>query len=642
MFNKILSSFSFTLDAFKKELLKQIINTELLDKIIANHSDYINHRDEYGNSLLILCILKKRQKSALWLIDNNINPLIKNDNNEDAINIAVRQGANLIVTKLLACDGIDLDQKDHEGRSLLQNAVIYGKENIVKSLIQGGIDINNTDNHNRNVVFDAVAYGEPSIIDLVISIPDLDLNVIDENGDTILHQEAVIKDQELSKNLIKKGADPTICNEDGMNLLFSSALRGMDGLALLDVAVEEGYSLNAPVKKKNTILMETLEVFYKLPIHEEARRESLLNMANKLVEKGLDVNALNEYGEHALFDAVRHNDYQTCAILIQNKVDVNKQNRLKQTPLLLACYKGVECLDVILLLLHNYADPNIKNELNQSVLEILNLLVLHTHNYKVLKNSYILIYLNTNAKYLVIVKEILQNSKFQLQFLDSQEQPLFFTPLLFGDYDLFKLYISNGFKINEKNNLGLNIFYVYVEFSFKINRYFDTFKKVLIRLIQEKVDINVINQKGKNIFSEVLNNSTNHHLYSDLINTCQIKYDAVDKIGRTIMHQAVLSKNLEVVRMLQVKNFDVVNIADSYGILPITYATLLDDFEVVNELLKNKHIYIKSNKKISQPIKEKFAKMVSNVDNLKRHTLDKDLLRKITILTDQVKHDFKI
>jgi ankyrin repeat protein len=642
MLNSIINSFSSNIDSFKKELLKQNINKVLLEKILQDNKDYLNYTDEYGNSLLLLCLLKNKQKSAQWLIENGINPLLKNDNNEDAISIAIKKSANLVVRSLLQCDGVNINQTDHEGRSLLQNAVIAGEEKIIHTLISAGIDVNNTDKHNRNVAFDAIAFGESNIIDLIVNIQELDLNIIDDNGDTILHKENVIKDQELCETLIKKGADPTICDNEGKNLLFNTALMGMDGISLLDIAVEQGYSLNAPVKKKNTILMETLEVFYKLPAHEEARRESLLNMANKLVEKGLDVNALNEYGENALFDAVRNNDYQTCAILLQNKVNLNKQNRLKQTPLLLAVYKGVDCLDIILLLLHNGADPNIKNELGQGVLEILNQLVLHTHNYKVLTNSYILIYLNTNGKYLIIVKEILQNSKFHMQFLDSKGNPLFFIPLLFGDYDLFKLYISNGFKINEKNKQGLNIFYVYVEFAFKINRYFDTFKTVLIRLIQEKVDINVINAKGKNIFAEVLNNKTNQHLYSDLLNTCQVKYDSVDKVGRTLMHQAVLNNNLEIVKMIQVKNFDVVNIADGYGILPITYAALLDDFVIVNELLKNKHIYIKSNKKISLKVKEKFANMVKNVEKLKNHTLDQDLLRKITILTDQVKNDFKI
>lgn len=41
-------------------------------------------------------------------------------------------------------------------------------------------------------------------------------------------------------------------------------------------------------------------------------------------------------------------------------------------------------------------------------------------------------------------------------------------------------------------------------------------------------------------------------------------------------------------------------------------------------------------------VRVKFAPMVKNVDSLKMKTTDKDLLRKINILTDQIKSDFKV
>jgi len=45
---------------------------------------------------------------------------------------------------------------------------------------------------------------------------------------------------------------------------------------------------------------------------------------------------------------------------------------------------------------------------------------------------------------------------------------------------------------------------------------------------------------------------------------------------------------------------------------------------------------------IPSAVKAKFAKMLLNIDNLKDSTINKDKLRKITILIDQVKNDFKI
>jgi hypothetical protein len=59
-------------------------------------------------------------------------------------------------------------------------------------------------------------------------------------------------------------------------------------------------------------------------------------------------------------------------------------------------------------------------------------------------------------------------------------------------------------------------------------------------------------------------------------------------------------------------------------------------------LLSFSNIHIKSGKKIPLAVKEKFSRMLLNINNLKSSTENIDLLRKITILIDQVKSDFEI
>jgi len=642
MIGSIVNKFITSNDSFLKELYKNSIDTKLLEKMLLSNNVSINYLNKDLNSFLNLCIINNKTKSAQWLISKGINPLLSNKNGYEAIELAILNGNYLICKDLLNLDLVDKNKLDNENRSLLQNAVIMGQERIVNLLLEHDVEVNNLDNNNRNVIFDALYYGNESITNSILNSKDIDLNVLDNKGESILHKEEIIKDEELCKKLIKKGADPTICNSDGKNLLFHMALKGSDGLPLINIAIDQGYSLNTPIKEGNSLLMETLAVFYKLPSEELNRRESLLQMANELIDKGLDVNSLNEYGENALFEAVRNEDYDTAYMLIKNGVNVNKQNRLKQTPLLLACYKGIGVLDIILLLLHNKADPNIRNELQQGVLEILNELILHTRKHKILSNTFILMYLNEKAKYLIVFKEVLVNSKYNLEQLDSKGQPLFFTPLLFGDYDLYKVYISNGFKINSKNTSGLNLFYVYVNFVFNVNRYFDTFKSMLIRIIQDKVDTNVINENGKNIFSHVIKKETNIKLYSDLLSSCNINYETKDKQGRTLMHNAVLNKNIEIVKMINSNDKNIINVADSFGILPIYYALLIEQYDIVVFMLEINYTHIKSEKKMPLAIKEKFKPMLKNINNLKNKTNDKDLLRKMNILIDQVQSDFKI
>jgi len=642
MLNSILGKTKPTPDNFLKELNQKELNEELLDKFILNSDFDINYLDADKNSFLNLTLLNNKNKSAQWLIQKGIYVSSRNNNNLDAVNITILKDNHLMLKYILENTNIKINYLDEEKRTLLQNAVINGQEKIVHVLIQYGANINNIDNNNRNVIFDAIAYGDTKIIDTILNMEGINLNLIDNNGETILHKKEIQENPELCKKLIKKGADPTICDFDGQNFLCNMALKGMDGIDLVDLAVANGYSLNSPVSNNNTILMEALSVFYKLPADEKDRRKSLLDMASSLVEKGIDLNALNKYDENALFDAIRNNNYETCLFLIENKININNQNRLKQTPLLIACYKGIESLDIILLLLHHGADPTIRNELNQNILEILNQLILHSRKNKTLKNSFILMYLNEQGQYLLVLKEILENSKYNMKKLDSFNQPLFFNAILFGDYELFKLYILNGFDINQKNKKGLNIFYVYVNFVFTINRYFDTFRSMLIRLIQEKVDLAVVDDDGKSIFSKVIKENTNEKLYEDLLDVCKFKYDSKDNQGRTFMHYAVLNKNIEIVKMIYTKNIDVVNISDNFGLLPITYAALMGYFDTVEYIISNTNTHVKSGKIVPTIVKKKFTNMLKNLDILKTKTTDDDLLRKITILTDQIKSDFKI
>jgi ankyrin repeat protein len=165
---------------------------------------------------------------------------------------------------------------------------------------------------------------------------------------------------------------------------------------------------------------------------------------------------------------------------------------------------------------------------------------------------------------------------------------------------------------------------------------------MLIRLIQEKVDIGNTDDAGKSIFSKVIKENTNEKLYEDLLDVCRFKYDSQDNQGRTFMHYAVLNKNIEIVKMIYIKDINVINISDNYGILPLSYAALMGYFDIVEYILSNNNIHIKSGKVIPTIVKEKFRPMLKNLDSLKTKTIDTDMIRKITILTDQVKSDFRI
>jgi hypothetical protein len=86
---------------------------------------------------------------------------------------------------------------------------------------------------------------------------------------------------------------------------------------------------------------------------------------------------------------------------------------------------------------------------------------------------------------------------------------------------------------------------------------------------------------------------------------------------------------------------DVLNIPDHLGLLPIAYAALMGNSKFVLELIKlNSHIT--SKKRVASQAIEKFSKLLPNLDKLKVEIFDHDDLRKINILTNQIKKDFNV
>ncbi|KAJ3403875.1 hypothetical protein CcCBS67573_g06458 [Chytriomyces confervae] len=91
-----------------------------------------------------------------------------------------------------------------------------------------------------------------------------------------------------------------------------------------------------------------------------------VNVAEYLIEKGADVNALDDADWTPLMIAVSVGSAPLVDFLLQNGADVNLQNENKQTPLFYAASKG--WLDVCQLLISHGAKINVRDHLNQTAL----------------------------------------------------------------------------------------------------------------------------------------------------------------------------------------------------------------------------------------------------------------------------------
>jgi len=626
--------FKHTISSFKELLSNKSLEVEEIKDALKNGLE-INAIDEHGDTFLHYAIKHHFLKAAKALVESGIDVDIKDNNNNTPIYLSVEKSYKTIIQAIVQTKRVDLSQlKDN--RSLLQDAILQGNKEIVNIFLKTNINKNHIDAHGRNIMFDAIANGNERLIDNILDVEDLKLNVVDNNGETILHEKNVIENDKLAIKLIKKGADPTILDTNQKSYLLHVALRGMETEAIIDAALESGVNINSSVRNKNSILMEIMFSFARLSEDESDRRDDLMAMASKLVKKGVNVSATNDKGETVLFNAARKHDIQACSFLLKEDTPVNIKNNKGNTVLSELVFNGIKSLDIIYLLLKYGADASHKNKTNQTISEIVNELILYVHgNIETINIPDDKI--NSNGQYMRLLEVILEISSFNVNTISSEGEPLFFKSLLFGNRPLFELYCKHGININTVNSRGNSIFSRYVGKMSSLESLPKDFRDVVIMLLDKKININYQDETGKTVLSKLIS-SHNMDAFRILFAVTRFNFFLQDNHGYTIIHDCVSTANVNFVKLVDQIVPKLKNIPDNIGILPITYAAIFAEQELVLKLIDLKSDFT-SGIRIPKLVKQKFIPLLKNLDELKSE--NKDVSYKLNILKDQIRRDFQ-
>ena len=622
---------------FLHELLKKDFDVEWLNEAISSKQIDINYTDEESDSFLMKCLKVHKLKASSWLLDNGIRVDITNKNNEATFDLAIQHGNKDIIKKILEKDdSIDINTVDKDNRTLLQNMVVQGKNNIAKVLVEYGADVNNTDNHGRNVIYDALSYGDESFITYITKVEGLNLDVVDTDGNTIMLHTEVLKNDEIAKDLLKAKANPMIKNKEDESFLIKTALRGEEADEVIDVLLENCTEDHSP----SMILKDLIEVSANMLEDQDQSRDRLLATAKKSMKAGA-VATGSDGNETAIIDAVKLNDLDLVTLLLSSDLDINVQNEFGNTALIEAVFDGMKNMKIIKLLLQHKADTTIKNKKNQTVYEILNLMEIHNLGTNKIRDYELLFRVERYGNYYEVLSNILKFNNENIDILDSRGNPLFFMPLINNHFTLYKLYIKHGVDIHMLNKAKHNIFFEYVTHVFKKNKPDKEFRNNLSSLLSLKVDKNAQDGLGWTILHKIIATNCSIDLFKILLNIVAFDYKITDNLGRTPLHSAVWSKKNQIAKMITALDKDVMNIPDGYGLLPIDYSALLGSQEMLIFFLKNGS-NIRSKAPVTEQAIKKFLPMLKNLKNLKEGVESADVSRNINIVIKQIMTDFKI
>jgi ankyrin repeat protein len=340
-------------------------NVELRAIDNENGKWYNDYAKEKGNSEII-SLLQKRDDEIASSIRSQVEShdrrqLLKAVEDKD-----IASAQKLLTTGGPWSKGVDVNSvRDVEGRSLLSIACKNEDFEMVKQLIEAGADVNAKSNMDKTPLIYAASRGIYKIVELLLE-KGADVRAVDkETGQSALYfarfrshdKVADLLEQHLAETKPPlPSPKPALAEKGKLNTqLLKAAAEGK--LELVEKLLENGANINARRADGSTPLISALYCSHP-------------KCSKLLIEKGSDINAKDNVDWTPLLNAIDSNLTEVALILIEKGADINAQSKDGKTPLLIARQKKNK--EIISRLLENEAEEPPKPELEPHEQESLN------------------------------------------------------------------------------------------------------------------------------------------------------------------------------------------------------------------------------------------------------------------------------
>jgi ankyrin repeat protein len=393
-------------DKFGMPLLVLAVSQENVDmvKLLVEHGARLDVRAPNGMSVIQFAVSRGMQEIVKVLLSHGVDT--------SSLHMAACTGDLTSVQRLID-RGADVNAKDEIGWTPLFWAASMGRKEVVTLLIAKGADATvtaKTADGQNTALYQAVQAGNRDIAQLLIA-HGADVNAVDVNGDPLLWSAVGHNDLDLVKLLVEYGARLDVRAPNGMSVIQFAAFQGMGeivkaflshgvdtsslhmaaaagDLTAVKTLLAQGVDVNAKDEVGFTPLLwaavtdqaDVAEYLIAkdadMDVETRLGRTNLLYVATKsdstrvmklaLSDAATNVNAAAfNIRNTPLFEA---RSREAVELLIDNNAEVNARNRLRQTPLHMACVRGDK--DLVALLLAKGADIKAKDRRGQTPLDL--------------------------------------------------------------------------------------------------------------------------------------------------------------------------------------------------------------------------------------------------------------------------------
>ncbi|MFH1120851.1 MAG: ankyrin repeat domain-containing protein [Bacteroidota bacterium] len=365
----------------KKDLAKFTKKLELKPQLV-------NSKDPNGCPMILLLARNSSLSFIKVLLAHGADIETKDIEGKTALIYAARNGSHPML-EFLVSQKANVNQVDTTGNTALFYCM--DEPEVFDYLLTNGVKMDHQNNMGRTILMEATGDSNKQLSNYLIA-KGADVNIRDINGETALFN---CFSSDIAANLINKGTIADIANNTNITPLHIAAYRGY--LDMVELLISNGASL---LKKDNfgldallyAVIGENPDIVkYLLDKGADPNSKSIsgstplmfaaykLNymISEQLILKGANIDEQDQDGYAPIFyifiDLEQNSNYylqvkSLIEIFVSKGADINITDKYGNTPLMYATSLGFK--NIVEFLIFSGADPGIKNNNNQSAVDI--------------------------------------------------------------------------------------------------------------------------------------------------------------------------------------------------------------------------------------------------------------------------------